>query len=169
MEATDDIDFTGYWTTDDYEALLGLVAYRYLATRIGDLPEAQWAAKQYDSLLAATSTTLDTTIRRYGLDYLPCSMVQPNTANTCANPEDANWTSPFARWAWDGSLFGATLRRTGHRPARCDLRPRVRTVGRTPPRGHHSVDSRPTTTRAPTTPGRGSPVWPATTTATRGS
>ena len=32
MEATNDIDTQGYWTTDDYEALLGLAAYRYLAS-----------------------------------------------------------------------------------------------------------------------------------------
>jgi hypothetical protein len=109
MESTDDIDFQGYWTTDDYEALLGLAGYRYLATSIGDSAEATWANQQYDSLLAATSQTLDTTISRYRLDYLPCSMLEPNGANTCANPQDANWASPFGRWAWDGSLVGAPL------------------------------------------------------------
>jgi hypothetical protein len=109
MESTLDIDFEGYWTTDNYEALLGLAAYRYLANRIGDHSEVAWATQQYDSLLSATNETLDATINRYSLDYLPCSMLEPNSANTCANPEDANWTSPFGRWAWDGYLFGATL------------------------------------------------------------
>ena len=109
MESTDDIDFEGYWTIDNYEALLGLAAYRYLANRIGDISQATWATQQYNSLLSATNQTLNATIGRYQLNYLPCSMVQPNTANTCANPEDANWTSPFGRWAWDGYLFGATL------------------------------------------------------------
>ena len=33
MEATNDIDTQGSWTTDDYEALLGLAAYRYIARR----------------------------------------------------------------------------------------------------------------------------------------
>ena len=109
MEATDDIDFEGYWTTDDYEALLGLASYRYLATSLGDTAEATWATKEYDSLLAATNQTLEATISRDGLDYLPCSMLAPNTANTCANPQDANWASPFGRWAWDGSLVGAPI------------------------------------------------------------
>jgi hypothetical protein len=109
MEATDDIDTEGYWTTDDYEALLGLAAYRYLAQTIGDLPEATWATNEYDSLLSATSKTLDATISHYGLNYLPCSILQPNTANRCAHPEDANWTSPFGNWAWEGYLLGATL------------------------------------------------------------
>ena len=44
MEATDDIDTQGYWTVDDYEALLGLAAYRYVATTIGNTTEASWAA-----------------------------------------------------------------------------------------------------------------------------
>lgn len=109
MESTDDIDSQGYWTTDDYQALLGLAAYRYLATSVGDTSEAAWASAQYDELLSATNRTLDTTIGRYGLDYLPCSIVEPNADNRCANPEDANWASPFGRWAWDASLFGATV------------------------------------------------------------
>jgi hypothetical protein len=108
IHKTNNIDFRGYWTTDDYEALLGLAAYRYLAQSIGDLPEAAWATQQYDGLLSATNRTLRTTISRYRLHYLPCSMLEPNSSNTCANPEDANWTSPFGHWAWDGYLFGAT-------------------------------------------------------------
>ena len=107
MESTDDIDFNGYWTTDDYDALLGLAAYRYVAKRLGDTDQETWASVQYDSLLSATSRTLDSTIARFGLEYLPCSMVEPNTTNTCSNPRDANWASPIGRWAWDGSLFGA--------------------------------------------------------------
>lgn len=111
MEATDDIDTEGYWTTDDYEALTGLAAYHYLAERIGNRPEAAWASQQYDSLLSATNQALDTTISRYALDYLPCSLLAPNSSNRCANPEDANWTSPFGfgGWAWNAALFGATL------------------------------------------------------------
>jgi hypothetical protein len=111
MGTTDDIDSDGLWTIDDYEALMGLAAYRYLAQSLGNAPETTWATEQYDSLLAATNATLDATISRYHLDYLPCSMVQPNSSNRCRNPEDANWAAPFlfGRWAWDGSLFGATL------------------------------------------------------------
>ena len=109
MESTDDIDFQGYWTIDNYEALLGLAAYRYLAGKVGNLSQATWATQEYDGLLSATNQTLNATIGRYRLSYLPCSMIQPNSANTCANPEDANWTSPFGRWAWDGYLFGTAV------------------------------------------------------------
>ena len=115
MEATDDIDTQGYWTTDDYEALLGLAAYRFVAQTIGNTAEASWAATQYDGLLAATNTVLGQTIARGGLDYLPCSLLQANTANRCDNPRDANWTSPFGfgSWAWDGSLLDAPLNGPG--------------------------------------------------------
>ena len=111
MEATNDIDTQGSWTTDDYESLLGLAAYGYVATAIGNTAEAAWATAEYRSLLAATNSVLGQTISRDGLDYLPCSLLQPNTANRCNNPQDANWTSPFAfgSWAWEGSLLGAPL------------------------------------------------------------
>jgi hypothetical protein len=111
MEETDDIDTNGFWTTDDFAALLGLAAYAYLAQRIGNLAESAWATQQYNSLLTATNSTLGSTISKYQLDYLPCSMLQPNTANRCNHPEDANWSSPFGNWAWEGYLLGAT--RTG--------------------------------------------------------
>jgi hypothetical protein len=111
MEETNDIDANGYWTIDNYEALTGLAAYRWLAQRIGDTAQASWAGSQYASLLAATNTTLEATISANHLAYLPCSMTEPNTDNRCVNAEDANWAAPFlfGRWAWDGYLFGASL------------------------------------------------------------
>ena len=109
MGATNDIDTQGYWTTDDFDALLGLAAYRYLASALGNTAEASWASAQYGSLLAATDTVLTATIDQGHLDYLPCALVQPNSANRCANPEDANWTSPIGNWAWEASLFGAPV------------------------------------------------------------
>jgi len=109
MEATNDIDTQGYWTTDDFEALLGLAAYRDIASALGDTAEASWASTQYASLLAATTAVLGATISQYHLDYLPCSLLQPNTANRCSNPEDANWTSPIGNWAWEASLLGAPV------------------------------------------------------------
>jgi hypothetical protein len=90
---------------------MGLWTYHWLAQQVGDSSEATWAASQYISLLAATSKTLNATISANHLNYLPCSMTEPNTGNRCANAEDANWAAPFlfGRWAWDGSLFGAPL------------------------------------------------------------
>jgi hypothetical protein len=113
MAATDDIDTQGYWTTDDYSALIGLAAYHYLAQRVGDASQAAWATEQYASLLSATNKMLDATIARYHLDYVPCSIFRPNTANRCKDPEDANWMSPLGAWAWDASLFGSTINGPG--------------------------------------------------------
>ena len=111
MGVTNDIDSDGYWTVDDYEALMGLAAYRYLAQQVGDTGEEQWATSQYDSLLTSTNQVLSATITHDHLTYIPCSMVQPNTANRCKNPQDANWAAPmlFGRWAWDAPLFGAPV------------------------------------------------------------
>ncbi|HBW17918.1 MAG: hypothetical protein ACLQK8_05030 [Streptosporangiaceae bacterium] len=111
MEETSDIDANGYWTIDNYEALMGLAAYRWLAEQVGNTGQAAWAASEYASLLAATDKTLDATIPADHLSYLPCSMIEPNTGNRCANAEDANWAVPFlfGRWAWDGYLFGAPI------------------------------------------------------------
>jgi hypothetical protein len=113
MEKTSDIDANGYWTIDNYEALTGLATYRWLAEQVGSKAQASWASRQYSSLLTATNRTLRATMSANHLSYLPCSMIEPNTDNRCANAEDANWAAPFlfGRWAWDGYLFGA--QRTG--------------------------------------------------------
>jgi hypothetical protein len=88
-----------------------------LAEAVGNSQEALWATAQYNNLLTATNDTLSATITRYHLSYLPCSMVQPNTANRCNNPRDANWAAPFqfGRWAWDGQLFGVPVNGPGLR------------------------------------------------------
>jgi hypothetical protein len=111
MEATNDIDTQGNWTVDDFEALLGLAAYRYIADAVGNATEANWAGAQYQSLLQATDSVLEETIATNHLDYLPCSLIQPDTANRCDNPKDANWTSPFGfgGWAWEAGLLGGEV------------------------------------------------------------
>ncbi|HEY1703088.1 MAG TPA: hypothetical protein VGG75_25590 [Trebonia sp.] len=108
---TNDIDADGYWTSDNYEALLGLAGYEYVAKAAGDSSEASWAAGEYASLLQAVNSTLSATITSNGLDYLPCSMTEPNTANRCSNPEDANWAAPgvYFNWAWNGYLLDAPM------------------------------------------------------------
>jgi hypothetical protein len=111
MEATNDIDTQGLWTVDDFEALLGLAAYRYVALTIGNATEANWAGQQYESLLQGTDGVLEETIITNHLDYLPCDLTRPNTANRCNNPKDANWTSPFGfgGWAWEAGLLEAPV------------------------------------------------------------
>ena len=41
MEETNDIDANGYWTIDNYEALMGLAAYRWLAQQVGNSAPGQ--------------------------------------------------------------------------------------------------------------------------------
>jgi hypothetical protein len=90
---------------------MGLASYRWLAQQIGDSAEYTWATNEYNSLLGAVNQTLTATITKYAINYLPCSMVEPNDDNRCANPQDANWAAPFlfGRWAWDGYLFDAPI------------------------------------------------------------
>jgi hypothetical protein len=109
--ATNDIDANGYWVSDNYEALLGLASYEYLAKVVGNTAQAEWAAAQYNSLLQAVNSTLSSTISSNNLNYIPCSMVEPNTANRCSNGEDANWAAPgvYFNWAWNGYLLGAPV------------------------------------------------------------
>jgi hypothetical protein len=115
MKNTPDIDANGYWTIDNYSALMGLAAYRWLTKALGRTSEHAWAVREYHSLLGAVNRTLTATIRKYHLDYLPCSMVEPNDNNRCAKPKDANWAAPFlfGRWAWDGYLFDAPIHGPG--------------------------------------------------------
>jgi len=107
---TNDIDANGYWVSDNYEALLGLAGYEYLAKVTGNTAQEQWAAGQYNSLLQAVNSTLSSTISSNNLNYIPCSMTEPNTANRCSNPEDANWAAPgvYFNWAWNASMLGAS-------------------------------------------------------------
>ena len=110
MKASNAIDSTGYWTVDDESALMGLLAYRYIATRLGNSTEATWAASEYQTLLAAVNARLNATISANDLPYLPCAVDVPNTANACGQPGNANWASMFlfGRWSWDGQLWGGS-------------------------------------------------------------
>jgi len=108
---TNDIDANGYWTSDNYEALLGLASYEYLAQVVGNTGQEQWAKSEFNSLLKAVDSTLSATISSNKLDYIPCSMTEPNTANRCSNPEDANWAAPgvYYNFAWNGYLMDAPI------------------------------------------------------------
>ena len=115
MAQTSDIDANGYWTSDNFEALLGLACYEYLAKVIGDTDPGTVGGRPVHQ--PAESGELDTVVhhrRQLHLNYIPCSMVQPNTANRCSNPEDANWAAPgvYFNWAWNA----LPARRPGDRP-----------------------------------------------------
>ncbi|MER7274572.1 ricin-type beta-trefoil lectin domain protein [Dactylosporangium sp. NPDC000244] len=110
MKLSNAIDSDGYWTLDNESALMGLLTYKYIATRLGNTTEANWAASQYQTLLAAVNAKLNATISANHLSYLPCAMDVPNSANACGQPGNANWASTFlfGRWSWDGQLWGGS-------------------------------------------------------------
>lgn len=109
IKETWDIDRNGYWTIDNWSALLGLCAYRYIAKVLGNNEEEEFAGQMYENLLENSNKTLESTVRKYNINYIPASMTQDNMSNICKNPRNTNWASMFlfGRWGWDGYLFGA--------------------------------------------------------------
>lgn len=117
-----DNDSSGRWLFDDYSALQGLAAYKYIATRLGDTAEAQYADSAYTSLLNSLNTLLASNESANGFSYLPCTVDQPNSANRCNTYNDANWASPV--WVgqnqWSTMLEGGTLSGIAGNPAQGD-------------------------------------------------
>lgn len=108
MRRTNAIDSNGFWTIDNWSALMGLTSYKYICEILGKKPEAEWAATQYDTLISAVNKKLEETAHKFNLNYMPISMTEPNETGARNDPRDANWASMFlfGRWAWDGYLFG---------------------------------------------------------------
>ncbi|NUP48249.1 MAG: hypothetical protein HOW97_13195 [Catenulispora sp.] len=117
-----DNDSSGRWLFDDYSALQGLAAYKYIATRIGNTAEAQYADGAYTKLLNAVNTLLARNESANGFSYLPCELTVPNSSNRCNTYNDANWASPV--WVgqnqWSTTLMGGTLSGVAGDPAQSD-------------------------------------------------
>ncbi len=116
LDHTVGIDSDGFWLMDNWSALTGLTAYKYISDRLfensGDAQykdESAWAKRIYDELFDAVERTLTETLKKYNINYLPVSILEPNDNNRCSVPNDANWAAHFmfGRWAWEGYLFGA--------------------------------------------------------------
>ncbi len=109
IKKTWDIDKIGYWTVDNWSALLGLTAYGYIANILENEDEVKFAKELYDKLLFNVDKVISKTIKEYNLSYIPASMVEDNSKNICSKSRNTNWASMFlfGRWAWDGFLFDA--------------------------------------------------------------
>ena len=97
-------------------------AYAYIATRIGDQAEAQWAQGAYTSLLNATNAGLAANEKANDFDFLPCEVNVPVTADRCNSSSDANWASQ-ALWGenpWTIFLQGGQLNGILGDPAQTD-------------------------------------------------
>jgi hypothetical protein len=111
LAASNDNDSEGRWLFDDFSALEGLAAYKYIATQIGQTAEAQWADSAYTSLLNATNTLVGNDESANGFSFLPCTIDQPDSANRCGTYNDANWASPgwVGQDQWSTMLMGGNL------------------------------------------------------------
>ncbi|GAA5200557.1 RICIN domain-containing protein [Rugosimonospora acidiphila] len=122
LKASFDNDSSGRWLFDDYSALEGLAAYKYIATRLGNTTEAQYANTAYNNLLSHTNTLVANNESAHGFSYLPCVIDQANTSNRCNTYNDANWASPV--WVgqnqWSTMLMGGTLNGVIGDPAQSD-------------------------------------------------
>jgi len=111
LRRSNDNDSQGTWLFDDETALAGLQAYAYIADRIGNTTEAQWAQGEYTSLLNATNAGLATNENASGANFLPCEVNVPVTGDRCNSPSDANWASQvlWGENTWNILLSGGQL------------------------------------------------------------
>jgi hypothetical protein len=117
-----DNDSTGKWMLSNYSALIGLAAYKYIATRIGQTTEATWAQQTYTGLLNSLNTVIARNQSTNNFNWLPCEVNRPNTANRCNTFNDANWAQDG--WSgqnqWDTMLMGGALSGIVGDPAQLD-------------------------------------------------
>ena len=91
---TNDIDANGYWTSDNYEALLGLAGYEYLAKVVGDKTQEQWGAAQYSSLLKAVNSTLTSTVGPATSTTFPARWSSPTPPTAAPTPRTPTGPRP---------------------------------------------------------------------------
>jgi hypothetical protein len=124
LKSSFDNDSSGRWLFDDYSALEALASYRYVATRIGQTSEAEWADTAYTKLLNSLNTVLGNTESANSFNFLPCTVDQPDSANRCSTFNDANWASPLwiGQDQWSTMLMGGTLNGIAGDPGQADRR-----------------------------------------------
>ena len=111
LRRSNDNDSSGTWLFDDETALAGLAAYAYIADKIGQPTEAQWAQGQYTSLLNAVNAGLATNEKANNFNFLPCEVNVPITSDRCGSANDANWASQvlWGENTWNIFLQGGQL------------------------------------------------------------
>jgi hypothetical protein len=122
LDTSNDNDSMGRWLFDDYSAFVGLAAYKYIATRLGDATEATWADGQLTSLMSATNRGLMSNQSANQFSYLPCEVDVAPSFDRCNVPTDANWASPvfYGQNAWDTFLMGGNPTGVVGDPAQVD-------------------------------------------------
>ena len=118
----------GYWTVDNYEALMGLAAYRYLAQRVGDTARGRTGRPASTTACSRPRTARSqATIRRYHLATCRARWSSP-TPRTGAEPEgrELGGAVPVRALGLGRTALRRHGERTGRRPHRRDLHLRVR-------------------------------------------
>lgn len=123
LSASIDNDSNGVWLFDDYSAIIGLAAYKYIAVRIGNTTEATWADGELTTLINGTNAGIQSNQTSNNFSYLPCEITVPMSGDRCGNNgADANWASAafYGQNAWDSFLMGANLTGIVGNPAQTD-------------------------------------------------
>ncbi|MGI6264613.1 MAG: bacterial Ig-like domain-containing protein [Acutalibacteraceae bacterium] len=105
-----------YLVVDDFTALHGLTAYRYLCREWGDTDEEAWATQQMTALNGALNAALDDFMRRHDVDWYMCAMNDDSgfwkRHENGSVTYDGNWISStlmMSTFPWDAMLRGLEL------------------------------------------------------------
>jgi hypothetical protein len=101
-------DFYGFWTADNWSALLGLWCYKYICATLGRTADEAEANSEYKDLLTKVNSTMNATIRSNGLSRIPVQIDQAGAPflEKLYNSNDSHMFM-MGRWPWDGLLFNA--------------------------------------------------------------
>ncbi len=105
-----------YLVVDNFTALHGLCAYKYLCREWGWYNEEKWAEEKLETLNSALNTMLDETMERRNADWYMCAMNDDSgfwQRHINGNPRyDGNWlgsTFMMSTFPWDAFLRGFEL------------------------------------------------------------
>jgi hypothetical protein len=108
MEKSHSLDNPSYYVlVDDFAALHGLAAYRYLAAALGDSAEAGWARTEMDDLNSCFNAALRASMARRKVDWYMSTF--EDDSYFWKNGYDGNWiTTSFmmSTFPWDAVLTG---------------------------------------------------------------
>lgn len=99
-----------YLVVDNFAALHGLAAYKYIAITLGNTEEAEWAEKEMINLNECFNRALDVSMKRREIDWYMSTF--DDDSYFWKNGYDGNWigtTLMMSTFPWDASLKGFNL------------------------------------------------------------
>jgi hypothetical protein len=114
MEKSHSLDNPPYYVlVDDFAALHGLAAYRYIASAFGDSAEVSWAENEMDDLNRCFNTALQSSMTRRNVDWYMCTF--EDDSYFWKNGYDGNWIATslmMSTFPWDAVLLGMPAKGT---------------------------------------------------------